>query len=260
MGIAKITAITNKTDITNIDLIKEKYDKFETDDMMTTFVEYLSNFDESIGETREEVDTIITEVYQIAKYISFKAEEDRLDTIKTKDSATYDYDEDNKDLNEFIKHVNNILAILEKYTDDFSAIVATKDESHLTRHIRLICEKIHEGNESLEAQGKAITKLSDTMHDVSKEVELLLKVQDISEKVKKGALPTKVEMLLLKINMNIASRQADEIYEKKEKGEPLRAMEQKMIETFKYKETNDFPDSSLEELKKLQNEIFVWAK
>ena len=260
MGNAKSTDITNKTDITNIDLIKKKYDNADTDDMMVKFVEYLSNLNKSIGETREEVNTIMTEVYQIAKYISYSAEEDRLDTIKTKDTATYDYDDDNKELVGFVKIVNNILTILENYTDDFYAIVATKDESRLIRHIRLICEKIHEGNESLKAEGEAITKLTDTIRDGSKEYEILLKVQDISEKMKRGERPTKVEQLLLMVNLNIASRDADIIYEKKEKGEPLREMEQIMIETFTYKETNDFPDASLDKLKELQKETFKMIK
>ena len=267
MGNTKSTDITNKTDITNIDLIKKKYDDADIDDMMVKFVEYLSNLNKSIGETREEVNTIMTEVYQIAKYISYSAEEDRRNTTECRGqfgnmetSTEYDYDDDNKELVGFIKHVNNILAILENYTDDFYAIVATKDESHLIRNIRLICEKIHEGNESLEAQGKAITKLSDTMHDVSKEVDILLKVQDISERMKRGERPTKVEQLLLMVNLNIASRDADIIYEKKEKGEPLREMEQKMIETFTYKETDDFPGVSLDKLKELQKETLKTIK
>ena len=256
------TDITNQTDITNIDLIKEKYNEVDGDDLMVKFAEYLSRLDKHSAST-EQVNTIMTEVYQITKYLSYEAEEDRLDTIKTKralmaseDFAKYDYDEENKDLTEFVKNFNNILAILEKYTEDFSAIVATKDESRLNRQLRLISEKIHEGNESLKAEGEAITNLSNTIRDGTDEFEILFKVRDISKRMKRGERPTKVEQLLLMVNLNIASRQADEIYEKKEKGESLREMEQKMIETFTYKETNDFPDASLDKLKEFQKKTF----
>lgn len=237
--------------ITDISIINEKFKNVEFDDCMKNFINFCSDLNKDNSNSK--TNAILIEIYQISRYIVYQMEKE-LKEAEIEDNSDEELEEEKYDI--ITKNFSAISDILENYIGDFSKLKNSNDKKKLITHCDILCKKFKEYAENIESLNNTIDTSCKILDKGINCIEITTKVMEILNKIENREIITKEENALLTCNQNITSKEVDNIYEKKNRGEPLTDNENKLIENFKYKQSNEFPDLSIEQLQKAQKICF----